>query len=213
MKIKKIGHCCLVIEINGKRIMTDPGAFTTGQGEEKNIDVIVFTHEHSDHFHLESLKKVLTNNPNAIIITNTAVGKLLNEAKISYEILEDKNSKDIGGVFFEAHGDKHAFIRSGVEPVQNTGYFIGKDLFYPGDALTNPNKTVNVLALPVNAPWLTIEDLLQYTKEINPKVAFPVHDGMLNDLGLGYIKKVVPEILKSFGVNFIIPELGKEEEF
>ncbi len=29
MKIKKIGHCCLIIETKGVRIMTDPGTFTT----------------------------------------------------------------------------------------------------------------------------------------------------------------------------------------
>ena len=29
MKIKKIGHCCLIIETKGIRIMTDPGTFTT----------------------------------------------------------------------------------------------------------------------------------------------------------------------------------------
>ena len=61
MKIKKLGHCCLVIETNGKRIMTDPGSFTDKQTEEQNIDLILITHEHSDHFHIESLKKVLIN--------------------------------------------------------------------------------------------------------------------------------------------------------
>ena len=41
MKIKKLGHCCLVIETNGKKIMTDPGSYTVGeQTKEKNIDVI-----------------------------------------------------------------------------------------------------------------------------------------------------------------------------
>ena len=39
MKIKKLGHCCLVIEINGRKIMTDPGSWTTDeQIKERNID-------------------------------------------------------------------------------------------------------------------------------------------------------------------------------
>ena len=202
----------MVIDINGKRVMTDPAVFSTGHGEEKNIDLIIITHEHPDHFHLESLKKVLENNPSSLIVTNTAVGKLLDQAKIKYQILEDKNSGTFADVYLEAHGNEHAFIRSGVTIVQNTGYFIGEDLFYPGDALTNPNKTVNVLALPVNAPWLKIEDVLQYARAINPKTAFSVHDGMLNEFGLAYIKKTVTEALLSYGVNFIVPELNKEED-
>src|SRR4051812_27786091 len=57
MKIKKLGHCCLVIETKGIRIMTDPGNYSTLQADEKNIDIILITHEHTDHLHIESLKK------------------------------------------------------------------------------------------------------------------------------------------------------------
>src|SRR6185312_9669397 len=77
MKIKKIGHCCLVIETKGVRIMTDPGMFSTAQNEEKNIDIVAITHEHGDHFHIESLKAIIANNPAVTVITNSAVGKLL----------------------------------------------------------------------------------------------------------------------------------------
>ena len=187
--------------------MTDPGSYSTLQSEEKNIDLILVTHEHPDHFHLESLKKVLVNNPNALIITNTAVGKFLTEAGIKYEILEDKNSREFGGILLEAHGNEHAFMRSGVLPPQNTGYFIDKKFFYPGDAFTNPGKPVEILALPVSAPWLTIEDVLKYAQEVNPEFAFSVHDAMLNELGLTYIKKTVTEVLNSFGINFSVLEI------
>ena len=38
MNITKLGHCCLLIEEKGLRILTDPGAYSTGQNEIKNID-------------------------------------------------------------------------------------------------------------------------------------------------------------------------------
>ncbi|MEK7095457.1 MAG: MBL fold metallo-hydrolase, partial [Patescibacteria group bacterium] len=59
MKITKLGHCCLVIEINGTRFLTDPGAYTTAQNEAKNIDYVVISHEHTDHLHIDSLKNIL----------------------------------------------------------------------------------------------------------------------------------------------------------
>ena len=56
MKITKFGHCCLLIEENGVRILTDPGTYSTQQSEVKNIDFVLITHEHADHFHIDSLK-------------------------------------------------------------------------------------------------------------------------------------------------------------
>jgi len=42
MKVKKIGHCCLIIEDKNKRIMTDPGSWTVDeQIKEKNIDILL----------------------------------------------------------------------------------------------------------------------------------------------------------------------------
>jgi len=214
MKIKKIGHCCLVVDINGKRVMTDPGSFTVpGQELEKNIDLIVITHEHQDHLHVESLKNILVNNPNVIVVTNSSVGKILNEAGIKFEKLEDGQDGEFAGVFLEAQGDKHAFIRSGLALVQNTGYFIGGSLFYPGDSFTVPNKPVDILALPVAAPWLKVGEVFEYAKVVKPKIAFPVHDGMLNNFGLEYVGRVIPGVLLSLGIEFKILGLGVEEEF
>jgi L-ascorbate metabolism protein UlaG (beta-lactamase superfamily) len=214
MKIKKLGHCCLVVEVNGKRIMTDPGSFTVGeQIKEKNIDLILITHEHQDHLHIDSLKEIIRNNPNVKIITNNSVGKLLRETRIRFEILENGKELKFKEIHIEAHGNDHAFIRTGVNPPQNTGYFIDKKLFYPGDALTNPNKTISILALPVAGPWLKIDEVLQYAKQVHPKTAFPVHDGMLNEFGLEYVERVPTEVLRSAGINFKTLDIGKQEEF
>src|SRR3989338_182171 len=181
MKIKKLGHCCLVVEVNGKRIMTDPGSYTVKeQAQEKNVDFILITHEHGDHLHIESLQEVIKNNPNVKIITNAGVGKLLDEVGIGYEILEDKKLTEVAGVELESHDCKHEEIWEDFGQVQNTGYFINNRLFYPGDAFYNPGKSVEILALPVAGPWSRIRDAMRYVLDIKPKICFPVHDGMLS---------------------------------
>ena len=204
MKLTKLGHCCLIIEENGLRIMTDPGNYSTAQNEAKNIDLILFTHEHQDHLHIESLRKVLENNPQAKIITNDSVGKILKAENLSFETLIHKQSASIKNVLIEGFGDKHAEIYETIPSVQNTGYFIASRFFYPGDALTNPGKPVEILALPVAGPWLSIKDSLSYAKEIKPKTCFPVHDGMLKFFGAAHTlpEKIVP----SFGSSFFIPK-------
>ncbi len=212
MKIKKLGHCCLIIETNGRKIMTDPGFYTVEeQIKEKNIDLILITHEHGDHLHIESLKKVLANNPDAKIVTNNGVGKLLNEAGIKYQVLNDKVAEKILGIEIEAHDCKHEEIYKDYLQVQNTAFFIDKRFFYPGDSFYNPKKPVEILALPVAGPWANIRSATKYALKIKPKFCFPVHDGMLKNFG-GFYK--VPELfLSKVGIIFKNFEENKEEEF
>lgn len=209
MKITKLGHCCLVVEINGKRIMTDPGSFSTAQKKEVDIDLILYTHEHQDHYHLDTLKEVLKNNPNAVIITNTAVGKLLTEAGINFKKVEDSETFDFFGIKIKGFGSLHAEIYETYGRVQNTGYMIG-NLCFGGDAFDNPNMEVDILALPVTGPWMKIKDAIEYAKVLKPRVVFPVHDAHIHDWA-EFIYRVPANILKESNIEFKKLELGKEE--
>ncbi len=122
MTIKKIGHCCLLIKTNNLTILTDLGAFSTDQNTITGIDVILITHEHADHLHTDSLKDVMKNNPQARVITNTGVGKKLDEIGLPYEIVEGRANTDINGLVIEAFDGKHEEIFLEIGQVQNTGH-------------------------------------------------------------------------------------------
>lgn len=190
--------------------MTDPGAYSTLQNEAENIDLILITHEHQDHFHLESLKAVLKNNPKARVVTNKSVGNLLEKEKISSELLEHGQKAEYGGIHIEGCGEKHAIIYENFGQVENTGYFIAHKLFYPGDAFYNPGKPVPILALPVSGPWMKISEAVDYAKSLRPKICFPVHDGMLR---FGGPNHAIPQkFLPTAGIRFeIIPDGGSKE--
>lgn len=183
MKITKLGHCCLVIEDRGVRVLTDPGAWTQTQNEQRDIDIVLITHEHNDHFHIESLKIVLHNNPAAIVITNSGVGKRLEAEGIACRLVADGQTHDQGNLKISGFGQDHAPIYPGFPTVINTSYFIGEGFFYPGDALYIPPRPVELLALPVCGPWLKIAEAIDYAKAVKPQQAFPVHDGMLKIFG------------------------------
>ncbi len=209
MKITKFGHCCLLVEEKDLRILTDPDTYSTGQEDMKNIDIILITHEHSDHIHIPSLKKCLHNNAKAKIFTNKGVSKLLETENIKHELLEDGNSITVKDVLIEAIGHDHAPLYK-TTPCVNTGYFIANKLFYPGDALTQPHKNVEILALPVAGPWLKLSETIDYALTIKPRLAFPVHDGILKQIGI--TNKIPPTILEPNGIKFIILEENKETE-
>ena len=211
MKIKKLGHCCFVAEPKeGVRIMTDPGTFSTLQMVEVNIDVVLITHEHGDHLHIESLKKVLENNPKALVITNTAVGEILGGENIPYVKVEEGEKYEIKGVVISGFGNVHAEIYEDFGKVQNTGYMID-DLCYGGDAFNYPDSDVDILALPVAGPWMKMKDAIEFAKNIRPRICFPVHDAIMQDFA-GFVWKIPETILKEDNILFKRLEIGKEEE-
>jgi L-ascorbate metabolism protein UlaG (beta-lactamase superfamily) len=211
MKITKIGHCCLVIEENGVKIMTDPGNFSTGQDEVTAIHAVLITHEHADHLHIESLKKVLANNPTARVITNNAVSEILKKENIACDIVGHKDETDVNGLLVQGFGDTHAEIYITVPSVENTGYMIGGKLFYPGDAFYDPGCPVHTLALPVAGPWMKISDAIEYARTVHPKVCFPVHDGMYKDPSR--FQQIPAMILEKVDINFVLMAEGETKEF
>ncbi len=211
MRITKFGHCCLLIEEQGLRILTDPGNLSDGQNTVTDIDVVLITHEHTDHFHSESVQAVLKNNPNAVVITNTAVGTLLEKLDVGYQCVEHGGHFVQGDVRFEGHGEQHAAFHSSIPNIQNTGYFIGERLFYPGDALTVPGRPVDVLALPVAGPWMKFSEAVDYAVATNAKIAFPVHEAIMK--APAFIIQRMSTVLESLGIRFVPLEAGQAAEF
>jgi len=210
MRITKYGHCCLLIEVGGIRILTDPGSYSTLPDGLDSIDLVLITHEHQDHLHVDSLKTVLQNNPQIKVITNKSVGSLLEREEIAYQVIEDGQNVTEKGILIEGLGKEHAIIYPTIPLTENIGFFIAGKLFYPGDALTEPSHPVEILALPVAGPWLKLSEAIDYALKLKPKVCFPVHDGILKNPGLSH--RLPSIILEPQGIKFIVMEEGKGYE-
>ena len=210
MKITKLGHCCLLIETKGKRILTDPGSYTVETHSQlKDIDYILFTHDHQDHYHLESLKIIIKKNPKAVIYADESVSELLKKEGINHIKIGAGENVDLDGVALSGIGTKHAEIHSSIPLFLNTGFFIDNRLFYPGDNLTDPKRAVEILALPVDGPWVKISEAIDYALKLKPKIAFPVHDEM--KVGITH---VLPErLLNQNGIKFVSMVAGDSREF
>jgi len=210
MRITKLGHCCLLINIGSLMILTDPGNFSDAQNTLTGIDIVLITHEHADHFHIDSVKALLEHNPHMKIITNSGVAQKIDEAGIgaTYQILEGRNIAQLGNIQIEAFDHKHEEIYEEIGQVQNTGYLINNYFFYPGDSFCVPKSSdgshisINTLALPVAGGWCKNGDAIRYALEVRPKIAIPVHDGMLQDNRFGSVHKAPEQILKKNDINF-----------
>jgi L-ascorbate metabolism protein UlaG (beta-lactamase superfamily) len=210
MKITKLGHCCLLIEIKGKRILTDPGSYTVSSHTKlEKIDYILFTHEHQDHYHIESLKIIIENNPQAIIYSNNSVSKLLNEQHIKHIQINYNDTVLLGEIMVIGIGDKHAQMHKSIPLSSNIGYLIDNRLWYPGDAYTNPERPIEILALPVSGPWMKLSEAIDYALLLKPSKVFPVHDGTR----ISSVHVLPEKILKTQGIDFIVMVEGDVKEF
>lgn len=210
MKITKLGHCCLLIETKGKRILTDPGNYTIeAQTKLENIDFVLFTHEHADHFHVESLRIILEKNPQAAVYANSSVSALLNDEGIAHAVVNHNESLFLGDIPLFGFGEKHAQMHSSIPLSSNMGYMIDDRFWYPGDSFTNPGRSVEILALPVSGPWMKIGEAMDFALEIKPKVAFPVHDGTR----FGSAHTFPPRVLGPAGIEFVVIAEGDSREF
>ncbi len=210
MQITKFGHCCLLIETKGKRILTDPGNFTIdAQTKLTDIDYILYTHEHPDHFHIESLAKILEKNPQAQIFSNGSVSKLLDEQGLSHTKVDNGQNIKLGEVDVTGIGEKHAQMHSSIPQSANMGYMIDERLWYPGDSFTNPMRPVEILALPVSGPWMKLSEAIDCALTIKPKKAFPVHDA----IRFGSAHTIAGKILSENGIEFVAMVEGEKREF
>ncbi len=199
--------------MKGVRILTDPGNYNVSP-EVGEIDAILITHEHQDHLYVESLRAVLGKNPEAKVFSHVGVGKILDEAGIAYSLIADGETVVVKGVSIESSGSAHACIHHDLPAVQNTGFFIDETLFYPGDSFHNPNKNIAVLALPVAGPWMKLEEAIEYTKLIKPKVVFPVHDGMLRQgIELGPTRRIPMLLFEPLGIKYVDMVEGSVQDF
>ncbi|HEY4488284.1 MAG TPA: MBL fold metallo-hydrolase [Candidatus Paceibacterota bacterium] len=216
MKITKIGHCCMLVEEAGKRVLTDPGGFTVdAHAHLRGIDIVLFTHEHWDHFHLDSLRHILAANPAAKVIANTSVGKLLESAGVTHTVMQDGASTREGSLDIAGFGSAHEPIHSSLPPMYNTGYMIGGRFWYPGDAFTIPTAAVEIAALPVAGPWMRLGQAIDYALALRPKLCIPVHD-MILDISVrrpGSFLDIPATVLEPLGIKYVPLEIAREYEF
>lgn len=180
MKITKFGHSCLLVEENGVRILIDPGCLSDLSGDMTGIDAVLITHEHADHFDVDFLWGIMAQSF-VTVYTNAGVGEKLQAENIEFETISDGQVLSIKGVKVEAVGKKHALVYKTLPICDNTGFLIADKFFHPGDSLTMSLKPIEILALPVAAPWMNLSEMLDYGLAVKPKVIIPIHDGFLKE--------------------------------
>ena len=192
MELIKHGHACVVLCEGNRRLVIDPGVFT-GAEALAGASAVLITHEHPDHFAPERLRPALEADPALEVWTNASVAARLEGLGSRVHVVGHGDDVPIADFRVQVHGELHAEIHPEIPRVQNVGFLVDGTVFHPGDALTVPDEPVTTLLLPLHAPWSRTADLVDYMRAVHADQAYAVHDGLLNDAGLGVVLGLLGE--------------------
>ncbi|HSF26115.1 MAG TPA: MBL fold metallo-hydrolase [Actinomycetes bacterium] len=180
MQLTKLGHAALLLEIGQARLLIDPGTYSHGFEDLRGLTGILITHQHADHLDPARIHALVAANPDALVLADAATTAVLAGLGIAATAASAGDTFE-PGVLVEVVGQEHAVIHPDIPVVPNVGYLVAERLLHPGDALTVPDRPVELLALPMMAPWMRVADAVDYARAVHPAVVVPIHDALLAD--------------------------------
>jgi len=213
MRIVKFGHACVRIEpgdAGGAALVVDPGAFTDREAVDGATAVLV-THEHPDHLDVDNLRAT-----SAPVYTIAAVADQIAEqapdVRERVTVVSGGEQLDVG-VAVRVVGEWHAVIHEDLPRFHNCGYVVeadGRKVYHPGDSFTVPDEAVDVLCLPVAAPWLKMSEAVDFGREVGAARNVAIHDAVASDIGLGILDTQVGALLGARDLDYTRLRAGQE---
>jgi L-ascorbate metabolism protein UlaG (beta-lactamase superfamily) len=187
----------VLLDTGSARLLFDPGVFSAGFEDLRDLDAILITHQHADHLDGERLPALVEANPRAALVVDPGSAEEIAKLGVAAEAVSAGDTRTLGGAEVAVVGGEHAIIHPSVPMPPNTGYVVDGAFYHPGDSLFVPEGQVDVLGLPTAAPWLKTGEAVDFLRAVAPRVAVPIHQGLLNDAGLrltyGWFSRMAPD--------------------
>jgi L-ascorbate metabolism protein UlaG (beta-lactamase superfamily) len=184
LKITFLGHATLMFTFGGKVIHVDPVSNQADYAALPKADLILVTHEHSDHLDPKAIA-TLRKDSTTIVLTEKCAPKVTGgtvmkngdvrtvasisvEAVPAYNIVQKRPSGDP----FHPRGDGNGYVLT----------FGDKRVYVAGDTENIPEmkslKDIDVAFLPMNLPYtMTPEMVADAARSFRPKILYPYHYG------------------------------------
>jgi L-ascorbate metabolism protein UlaG (beta-lactamase superfamily) len=185
LNIVHFGHSCVLVETGSARLLFDPGTLSNGFEDVRDLDAILITHQHFDHLDVDRLPALLEANPRALLIADPgSADDQLAKLGLAVTVANPGDMVMVGTTVINAVGGKHAVIHMDYPVPPNVGYVVDGGRFYhPGDSLFVPDGKIDILGIPLSAPWMKTGEAVDFQRAIAPRVSVGIHDALLSDFG------------------------------
>ena len=188
------GHACVELSDGSTSVLFDPGNFSDFAGV-KGVDAIVVTHQHPDHLDMDQLDALRESNADAGWFAEPQTAAKLRDAGVEVTVTRAGQTYRVGDFTLEGVGSLHAEIHPYIDRITNVGMVVrhpnAGPIFHPGDSLEGRPEDVDVLCVPVTAPWQAVKETIEFVRAIKPKRLIPIHDKTASEAGrsmyLGHI--------------------------
>ncbi len=204
MKITKLGHSCVLVETPDRTALFDPGVWADRALIDKvqHVDRIIYTHEHADHFDIDILKSLIEKFPDAHVICNDEIQKLVESSGLQVTV---RPESQCAVKFTARHGQLPI---PGAKAPEENGYHF-KELFtHPGDSQTF-SETKKVLAMPFIGPWGKTGDSIAKVLELKPEYVLPIHDWHYTPEAKQWLQGLLESVFAETDIKLLPNENGK----
>lgn len=192
--ITRLGHSHVMIDGPGGRLAVDPGGFSD-LTQLARADAILVTHGHPDHADVEALAKVTT----PVWAPADLAGQLIAAGVRRSRVhpIATGESTMAAGFAVDVLGGEHAMVHPDLPRPRNNAYLIDGTILHPGDAfpLVYDPTALELVLLPVAAPWLRIADAIEFARGFPQARFVPIHDAILSDAGRGVVDRILAATL------------------
>jgi L-ascorbate metabolism protein UlaG (beta-lactamase superfamily) len=202
VKLTHLGHACLLVETD-VRLLVDPGTMSRFE-TVRDLDAVLVTHQHPDHVDVERLAALLAANPGARLVVDPDTAP--SRGPVGATVSRPGDRLTFGRTTVDVLGGRHATIYAGVPDCTNSAYLVDEGAFFhPGDSFFVPPGPIDVLAVPVDGPWLKFAEAVDYVHAVTPRVAVPMHEGETLD------PAKYTDMLAEFGPDGVVRRLPSGE--
>lgn len=224
MKITWLGQAGLLFDTGKTKVMIDPYLSDSVKAinpnnwrrvpvDEKlfNIkpDVMLFTHNHLDHYDPETVKHFITEDTAMLVLAPSSVwGEVRKIGGRNNYVLFDRHTlwteNDISFYAVKAqHSD--AFAIGVIIEAEGKTYYVSGDTLYSTEIFADLPENIDVAFLPVNGVGnnMNMVDAAAFAKKIGTKKVVPLHVGLFDSMtadGFPFENKVIPQFYKEIDV-------------